>query len=185
MDEYDNEDSFIDDNIKISKKKTITKISGFFTSIDDFSLMEFNSSKATFAHQNKVLKRKIHENNSIILDDIINMFRYMLKIHLNDSYVFETDLKLKNKKLLSLILPLLMIEFLITTKKVFIRNKIWNQICRIIPHYEKNYKHLDELLKIYQLNYKEKTLNIINQIYNKEEILILRVLKKKENFLNI
>lgn len=196
MDEYDNEDSFIDDNIKIFEQKSITKIGNFFTSIDDFLVMELNTIKnkkkmsttlkGTFLDQSKVLKNKISENNSIIVDSILSIFRIILKsdvIHLNDDYIFETDLKLKSKKHLSLILPLLIIEFLIMTKKVFIRNKVWKQICRIIPYCKKNYKHLSELLKIYQLNYKEKTINIINRIYTKEENLFLRVLKKKRKFL--
>jgi len=152
---YDSDDSFIDDDVEDGDMKVRTKVGGFFVATGDKITVEKIEEKPQEPKkEKKKQKRKRDSSDDDIspeVTDVMNKLRK--KIASEAAYTKDTLAKISKDTTAKLplhraVLPfLLKIDLKMEKEKAAIRNKVFGEICSLIPYTNKNHKNLTELVE--------------------------------------
>merc|ERR1711879_45254 len=154
---YDSDDSFIDDDVEEGDCRVKTKVGGFFIakgdSIDTLAMTKIEKPEKKTQKRSQKRKREADDEQSEVVQETLRAIRK--KLASESEYTSQelksisTDLRLRKKSHLKLLPFYLNLDLELFGGKAGIRNKIWSQVCSIIPYQNKNHKQLTELIEVY------------------------------------
>jgi len=153
---YDSDDSFIDDDVEDGDLKVRTKIGGFFVATGDTIASEKIEEPERPKKEKKKQKRKRDSDEDVTISPEVKTQLSKLRKKLNaDSSTYTKDIirqiskdtTAKNPLHLKLLPHILKIDFALFNEKAGTRNKIFEEICSLIPYTNKNHKNMTELVE--------------------------------------